>query len=63
MHYVILTEDDVIEILAPSVEVTYLGNTAIDEPKAGKSIVLYNPTEREQIEQAFKEIVENQKNS
>jgi len=63
IHYVILTEDDVIEILAPSVEVTYLGNTALNEPKSGKSIVLYHPTEREQIEKAFKEIVESQKNS
>lgn len=63
MHYVILTEDDVIEILAPSVKVTYLGNTAIDESKAGKSIVFYNPTDREQIAKEFKEIVESQKNS
>ncbi|GBE94249.1 hypothetical protein [Nostoc cycadae] len=63
IHYVISTEDDVIEILAPSVEVTYLGNTDLYEPKAGKSIVFYNPTDREQIEKAFQEIVESQKNS
>ena len=63
MHYVISTEDDVIEILATSVEVADLGDTASDVPRAGKSIVLYNPTDREQIEKVFEEIVENQKNS
>lgn len=61
MHYVISTEDDVIEILAPSVEVTNLGNTASDVPRSGKSVVLYNPTDREQIEKVFEEIAENQK--
>jgi hypothetical protein len=60
-HYVISTEDDVIEILAPSVEMTDLGDTALDTPRSGKSIVLYNPTDRDQIEKVFKEIVENQK--
>jgi hypothetical protein len=44
IHYVISTEDDVIEILAISVEVTDLGDTTSDSPRAGKSIVLYNPT-------------------
>ncbi len=64
IHYVIATEDDVIEILASFVEVIDLGNTASDVPRAGKSRVFYNPTDREQIKAAFEEtaakIVENQ---
>ncbi len=61
IHYIISTEDDVVEILATSVEVTDLGDTASDVPRVGKSIVLYNSTDREQIEKVFEEIVENQK--
>lgn len=42
IHYVISTEDDVIEILAPSVEVKYLGDTPSDVPVVEKSTVFYN---------------------
>ncbi len=42
-HYVISTEDDVIEILAPSVEVICLGDTPLSVPSVGKSRILYNP--------------------
>jgi hypothetical protein len=61
IHYVISTEDDVIEIIASSVEIIDLGDTASDMPRAGKSIVFYNPDDREQIKKVFEEIVEENK--
>jgi len=52
VHYVILTEDDVIEVLSMDPpRVHALGPTPPDAPRAGKSRVLLHPDEREQIEE------------
>lgn len=49
-HFVFLTEDDVIEVLSPGEPVIEaLGETPDGTPPAGKSTVLYNSEDREQI--------------
>jgi len=53
-HYVFLTEDDVIEVLSPSVPtIEALGATPKNEPAAGKSAVFYNPEDRDKIEETL----------
>lgn len=50
-HYVIATEDDVVEVISsqqPSIET--LGDAPEGEPPAGRSVVLYNPHDRSEIE-------------
>lgn len=56
-HYVILTEDDVLEILSPrSPIISSLGNTPNNEPPAGKSTVLHNTEDRDKIEEMFSQL-------
>lgn len=53
-HYVILTEDDVVEILSPEApSVNALGSTPNDEARAGKSTVLYHPKDRGRLWEMF----------
>ena len=56
-HYIIVTEDDVIDVLSPEepkiVEVAAAGT---DDPVPGKSNVLYHPEDREQIDKLLDEL-------
>lgn len=50
-HYVLSTEDDVIEVLSPNApRIDALGQTPTDEKAAGKSTVYYHPEDRAKIE-------------
>jgi len=56
-HYVILTEDDVLEILSPtSPIIKSIGNTPNDHAPAGKSTVLYNSEDRDKIEEMLSQL-------
>lgn len=53
-HFVFLTEDDIIEVLAPSrPAIESLGITPEGAPPVGKSNVFYSPADREKIEKEF----------
>ncbi|MEQ9089490.1 MAG: hypothetical protein RIE52_00280 [Balneola sp.] len=52
-HYLISTEDDVIEVLAKSVSIVELGNTDQDEPLPGKSTVLHFPKDFKSVKKLF----------
>ena len=53
-HYVVLTEDDVIEVLSPDPpSIVALEPTPTVEKRAGKSTVYYNSEDRDQIESIF----------
>lgn len=50
VHYIIVTEDDVIDVLSPEVPaIVEIAPAASDEPAPGKSQVLYDPQDRQQI--------------
>jgi hypothetical protein len=50
-HYIIVTEDDVLDVLAPEPpRIHELAPAAADEPAPGKSNVLYHPEDRKQID-------------
>jgi hypothetical protein len=56
-HYIIVTEDDVIDVLSPEApEILEIEPASAKEPPPGKSRVLYHPEDREQIEREFDEI-------
>ena len=60
-HYVIITEDDVIDVLSPEPPViSELLPAAEDDPLPGKSHVLRHPVDREQIDQVLNQIRERQ---
>ena len=57
-HYVITTEDDVIEVLSPGPpDVIALGAVDTSVPVAGKSQVLYHPEDSTEIEKLKKELL------
>ena len=50
-HYIIVTEDDVVDVLAPKApKIVQVAAAAIDEPAPGKSDVLYHPEDRTPID-------------
>lgn len=53
-HYLISTEDDVIEVLAKSVSIVELGSTDPSEPLPGKSTVLHFPNDFKSVKKLFK---------
>ena len=56
-HYVIVTEDDVIDVLSPEPpEILEIEPAAADEPLPGKSRILYHPEDREEIDQLIVEV-------
>ena len=56
-HYVIVTEDDVIDVLSPEPpEISEVEPGASGEPVPGKSQVLYHPEDREQIDQLLNKL-------
>lgn len=56
-HFMIVTEDDVIDVLSPEVpEIREVAPADPAEPLPGKSRVLLHPEDRGQIEQVFDEI-------
>ncbi|MEX1255946.1 MAG: hypothetical protein WEE64_16570 [Dehalococcoidia bacterium] len=56
VHYVICTEDDVVEVLAPDPpEMTWVEPGAPSE-SVGKSLILRHPDDRPQIEEAIKSV-------
>ena len=56
-HYIIVTEDDVIDVLTPEeptiVEVAPAGE---QEPAPGKSVILHHPHDREKIDALVDEV-------
>lgn len=59
-HYVFLTEDDVVEVLSPTVPlIQELGPTPEGTSPAGKSVVFYNTEDREQVEALFSSLRDN----
>ena len=57
VHYVIVTEDDVVEVLSKDVpRIVALGGTPPEAPPAGKSRVLLHPEDREQIDDIIKKV-------
>ena len=60
-HFLISTEDDVIEVLSDVVPTFYeLGPTSSDTPPAGKSTVWYSPEDREEIEATISDVLQRQ---
>jgi hypothetical protein len=59
-HYLISTEDDVIEVLSDETPTIYPIIPARDVPPTDKSTVFYNPADRVQIEQLYSDIKQNQ---
>jgi hypothetical protein len=58
-HYVIATDDDVIEVLSPEPPlVVYLGSAPQDAPMPGKSNHLYYPKDKQEIEQMVQDIID-----
>ena len=56
-HYVIVTEDDVIDVLSPEPpEIREIEPATADEPLPGKSRVLYHPEDREEIDQLIGDV-------
>jgi len=56
-HYVIVTEDDVIDVLSPEPpEITEVESATEEEPDPGKSTVLYHPDDRKEIDTVINEI-------
>lgn len=56
-HYIIVTEDDVVDVLAPSTpRIVELSPADVDEPAPGKSNVLFHPEDREQIERVLDDV-------
>ena len=56
-HYVMATEDDVIEVLSPETPVVSVSMRQADgEPPAGKSTVFYAPAGREKMERVFPQL-------
>jgi hypothetical protein len=56
-HYVIVTEDDVIDILCPEPpEIVEVAPAKADENPPGKSRILYHSYDEEQIEQIVEDI-------
>ena len=54
-HYVVLTEDDVIEVLSPTKpKIDNLGSAPANAKPAGKSNVLYHPEDRDKIEERLR---------
>lgn len=50
-HYIIVTEDDVVDVPAPKApEIVEVAPAAMDEPAPGKSTVLYHPADRTRID-------------
>jgi hypothetical protein len=56
-HYVIITEDDVVDVLAPEAPtIVEVSPAKADEAAPGKSLVFYHPEDREQIEARLGEL-------
>lgn len=58
-HFVIMSEDDVLEILCPSFpDIKEIESAKVDEELPGKSIILFHPEDRKAIEY-YKDCLEN----
>lgn len=63
-HYVIVTEDDVIDVLSPEPpEIQEIEAAKAEDDLPGKSRVLYHPEDKDQIERVVEDIVEDMKES
>jgi len=56
-HWLISTEDDVIEVLSDATPLFQkMNSTGADTPPVGKSTILYAPEDRENIEHVFRDV-------